>query len=109
MDARRLPADDPDRAAAVDHGVRVACAVPLRVCEIGARVVELGARLAEDGRPALSGDARTAMFLGLAAVESAAELVRLNAHDSVPELVDRADRLAEQARAATRRPRRAPR
>lgn len=104
MDALRLAVDDPQRPVAVEEGVRRACAVPLRVCEIGTRAVELAALLADGGRPALSGDARTGMYLGLAAVESAAELVRLNAGTTVPELVTRTVFLADQARSAMRPP-----
>jgi formiminotetrahydrofolate cyclodeaminase len=101
--AQRLPPSDPRRPAAVADGVRRACAVPLRVCEIGTRLVEHAARLADEGRPALTGDARTGMYLAAAAVEAAAELVRLNAGDgTAPELVDRAGRLADQARRVRR-------
>jgi formiminotetrahydrofolate cyclodeaminase len=68
----------------VDHRNRIRAAyeratfVPLELAELGVRTVELAVLLAERGNSNLRGDAVTAAYLAEAAVQSAAELVRIN-------------------------------
>lgn len=55
-----------------------AIAVPLEIAECGARTAADAVEVAERGRPALRGDALTAVVLAEAAVRAAVRLVELN-------------------------------
>lgn len=104
MAASRLPADHPGRDQVLRQAIERACEVPLQVCRLGRQLADDAALLAERGNPNLEGDALTALHLASAAVESAAQLIRLNAAQNAeaPAWAE-ADELRAQTRAVMRR------
>lgn len=76
--ARRLPKDDPTRAARLADALAEATEVPRRVAAAATEVAALAARLVESGNPNLTGDALVGELLARAAAESATALVRIN-------------------------------
>lgn len=81
LSARRLPAGDPDRPAAVRAALSRAADVPLEIATLGAEVLAVVEQLVRRGNPALRGDAGTAVLLSQAAVRASAALVELNLAD----------------------------
>ncbi|MCT2584204.1 cyclodeaminase/cyclohydrolase family protein [Actinophytocola gossypii] len=76
--ARRLPRDDPNRAARIADAMTEATEVPRRVAAAATEVAELAAALVERGNPNLVGDARVGELLARAAADAATALVRIN-------------------------------
>lgn len=70
--------DPVDRRNRIRDALEAASLVPLEIAELGAQTVHLAVLLAERGNPNLRGDAVTAAYLAQSAVQSAAELVRIN-------------------------------
>jgi formiminotetrahydrofolate cyclodeaminase len=94
--ARRLPADDPERATRIDEALTDASAAPLAIAEAASEVAELGAGIAAGSGRAVRGDALAGVLLAEAAAAAAAALVEIN-------LAGReADELARAREAATR-------
>ncbi len=79
MEAYRLPKDDPDRPEAIDHGLSRAADVPLTVARLSLEAMQLAEQVALQGNRNAASDAASAGLIGLAAVESAALNVRVNA------------------------------
>lgn len=78
LEALRLPADDPDRAAAVSEALSDASEAPLAIARAAAEVAELAVAVALRGKRDLSGDAIAGALLAEAACQAAARLVELN-------------------------------
>jgi methenyltetrahydrofolate cyclohydrolase len=101
--ARREGGDDVvDGEKRALHG---AARVPLETAECAAEVAALGQRLVADGKPELTGDAATAVFLCEGAARAAAALVRANVArgDLGPDLPAAADAAVAAARRVHRR------
>ncbi|WP_395106358.1 cyclodeaminase/cyclohydrolase family protein [Actinomadura sp. SCN-SB] len=79
LEAYRLPKDTEGRRDRIGKALARACEVPLEIAEGAAEVAALGADIGEHGNPNLIGDAATGVHLAVAAVRSAAGLVRINA------------------------------
>jgi methenyltetrahydrofolate cyclohydrolase len=101
--ARRLPADDPGRPAAVEEAAARAVAVPLEIAECGSEIATLAASLVEHGNPTLRGDAIAAARAASSGAAIASKLVEINLDRGPDERLDRARELAAAAaRAADR-------
>ena len=100
IEALRLPAASPSRAAEVAAALSSAADVPLAVAEAASEVALLAALVAQEGNDRLRGDALVAAELGEAGARGAAELVAIN-------LAGRDDPRVRQAKdfAAATRPR----
>jgi formiminotetrahydrofolate cyclodeaminase len=98
IEALRLPADSPSRAAELAAALSGAADVPLAVAEAGAEVAVLAALVAQEGNERLRGDANIAAELAAAGARGAAELVTINLAGLDDPRVQRAKDLA----AATR-------
>jgi methenyltetrahydrofolate cyclohydrolase len=101
LQARRLPADDPGRAARIDAALSEASAAPLAIAEAASEVAELGAGIAVSSGKAVRGDALAGVLLAEAASAAAAALVEINlAGRAGSEEVARAREAASRAAAA---------
>jgi formiminotetrahydrofolate cyclodeaminase len=90
IDARREPAE----VGRVADALSRAADVPMRILELAAAVAEMASALAADGKPALRGDALTAVLLAHAAARSAAILMRIDLAGAPGDpRLDRAERL----------------
>ena len=78
IEALRLPADSPSRAAELAAALSGAADVPLAVAEAAAEVAMLAALVAQEGNVRLRGDALVAAELAQAGARGAAELVAIN-------------------------------
>ncbi|HEU0024667.1 MAG TPA: cyclodeaminase/cyclohydrolase family protein [Thermoleophilaceae bacterium] len=101
LEARRLPADDPARAATLEAALRDASRTPLAIAEAAAETAELATQAVLAAGPAVRGDALTGALLAEAATAAAASLVEINLRDR-PD-----DPAIERAGAARRRAREA--
>jgi methenyltetrahydrofolate cyclohydrolase len=81
LEARRMPAGDPARAARIDEALEEASRGPLDIAETAAEVAELGERVAGVADAAVRGDAVTGVILAEAAAAAATGLVEVNAGD----------------------------
>jgi methenyltetrahydrofolate cyclohydrolase len=108
MAARRRPAEDPERSAALQEALSRAADVPLEIAAVGVAVLDVAADVVRRGNPNLRGDALTACLLAQAAVTAAAALVELNLPDPADPRRARAEELAGLARDATLPPVTAP-
>jgi len=79
LEAFRLPKDDPARADAIQEATAHAADVPLNVARLALETMRLAEQVAAHGNTNAASDAASAAFMGLAAVESAAMNVRINA------------------------------
>lgn len=79
LEAFRLPKDDPARADAIQEATAHAADVPLNVARLALEAMRLAEQVAAHGNTNAASDAASAAFMGLAAVESAAMNVRINA------------------------------
>jgi methenyltetrahydrofolate cyclohydrolase len=98
--ARRLPADDPERATRIDDALTDASAVPLAIAEAASEVAELGAGIAAGSGRAVRGDALAGVLLAEAAAAAAAALVEINLAGREAEELTRAREAATRAAAA---------
>lgn len=78
LEAQRLPAGDPQRAARIDAALSDAAESPVAVAAAAAEVAELALEAARDGSVALSGDARAGVLLADGACQAAAGLAAIN-------------------------------
>jgi len=78
LDARRLPADHPERAARVEAALTEASRTPLAIAEAAAEAAELGARVTIASNPAVRGDALAGVLISEAAAAAAVSLVEIN-------------------------------
>jgi formiminotetrahydrofolate cyclodeaminase len=78
LEARRLPRDDPARAARLDAALVEASVTPLGVAEAAAEVAELGVSVARASSKDVRGDALAGTLLAEAACAAAATLVEIN-------------------------------
>jgi methenyltetrahydrofolate cyclohydrolase len=78
LEARRMPADDPARAARIDEALEEASLGPLDIADSAAEVAELGERVAGAADAAVRGDAVTGVILAEAAAAAATGLVEVN-------------------------------
>jgi formiminotetrahydrofolate cyclodeaminase len=78
LEARRLPAEDPEREGRIDEALGEASAAPLAIAEAASEVAELGAGLAAHSGRAVRGDALAGVLLAEAAAGTAATLVEIN-------------------------------
>ncbi len=79
MEGYRLPKDDPERPAVIERGMIRAADVPLTVARLSLEAMQLAEQVALQGNRNAASDAASAGLIGLAAVESAALNVRVNA------------------------------
>jgi formiminotetrahydrofolate cyclodeaminase len=101
LQARRLPADDPERAPRIDVALTEASAAPLAIAEAASEVAELGAGVATSSGRAVRGDALAGVLLAEAAAATAAALVEINlAGRGESEELSRAREAATRAAAA---------
>jgi methenyltetrahydrofolate cyclohydrolase len=101
LEAKRLPAEDPERAGSIDAALIQASAAPLAIAEVASEVAELGAGVAAVAGPAVRGDALAGVLLAEAAASAAAGLVEINlAQRQDAEELTRAGEAAERAAAA---------
>ncbi len=100
--ARRLPADDPERATRIDEALTDASAAPLAIAEAASEVAELGAGIAAGSGRAVRGDALAGVLLAEAAAAAAAALVEINlaGREAEAEELTRAREAATRAAAA---------
>jgi formiminotetrahydrofolate cyclodeaminase len=108
LEAMRLPGSDPARRIRLEEALSRASEPPLAIARGALEVAELAADVAAEGRPALRGDAATAVLLAEAATRAAALLVEINLESidgdpRVTEVVQLRERAAS-ARAAALRP-----
>ena len=113
--ARRRPADDSGRTAAVDAAHSRVVDIPLEVIAIASEVATLAAALVEHGNPNLHGDAVAGALAAGAGAKAAAELVEINLEGRADarlartrELASSAAEAAERALALSRRSRSSP-
>jgi formiminotetrahydrofolate cyclodeaminase len=78
LDARRLPADHPERAQRLEAALTEASRAPLAIAETAAEAAELGARVTIASNPAVRGDALAGVLIAEAATAAAASLVEIN-------------------------------
>lgn len=78
LEARRLPAADPERAERVAAALERASDAPLAIAELAAEVAELGAELAAGAGPSVRGDALAGVLVAEASAAAAAALVKTN-------------------------------
>jgi formiminotetrahydrofolate cyclodeaminase len=76
--AQRLRAGDPSRERRVDEALSRASEAPLAIMRAAAEVAELALEVWAQSKPALRGDAATAVLLAEAAARAAARLVEIN-------------------------------
>jgi formiminotetrahydrofolate cyclodeaminase len=98
--ARRLPADDPERATRIDEALTDASAAPLAIAEAASEVAELGSGIAASSGRAVRGDALAGVLLAEAAAAAAAALVEINLAGREAEELTRAREAAARAAAA---------
>jgi formiminotetrahydrofolate cyclodeaminase len=78
LDARRLPADHPERPQRLEAALTEASRAPLAIAETAAEAAELGARVTIASNPAVRGDALAGVLIAEAATAAAASLVEIN-------------------------------
>ena len=78
LDARRLPADHPERAQRLEAALTEASRAPLAIAEAAAEAAELGARVTIASNPAVRGDALAGVLIAEAATAAAVSLVEIN-------------------------------
>ena len=78
LDARRLPADHPERAQRLEAALTEASRAPLAIAETAAEAAELGARVTIASNPAVRGDALAGVLIAEAATAAAVSLVEIN-------------------------------
>lgn len=101
LEALRLGADDPRRAARLTQAASAASDAPLQIAAVAAELAGLAAEIVHDGSPHLAGDAAAAALIAESACRAAAQLVRLNLADQVQDpRAGQAEELAERAAAA---------
>ncbi|MGB2874335.1 MAG: cyclodeaminase/cyclohydrolase family protein [Gaiellaceae bacterium] len=101
--ARRRPADDPGREAALEAARSRIAEVPLEIAAVAAEVAKLAASLVEQGAPSLRGDAAAAAVTASAGARIGATLVEINVEGEPEERLARARKLVEAAAAAAER------
>jgi formiminotetrahydrofolate cyclodeaminase len=101
LEARGLPAEDPERTARLEAALLSASEAPLAVAEAAAETCELAGEVASVSGPSVGGDALTGGLLAEAAAAAAASLVEINLGDRPGEpTLERARAARERARAA---------
>jgi methenyltetrahydrofolate cyclohydrolase len=100
LEARRLPAGDPERSARIDTALTRASAEPLAIAEAASEVAQLGSGVAAGSGRAVRGDALAGVLLAEAAAAAAAALVEINLAGREAEEVVRAREAAARAAAA---------
>jgi methenyltetrahydrofolate cyclohydrolase len=98
LEALRLPHDDPDRGARLQHARAGAAEPPLEIAQVAAELAGLATQMVRTGNQNLAGDAITGALLAEAAGQAAARLVAINLTDGPA--VTEATQLALLARAA---------
>jgi formiminotetrahydrofolate cyclodeaminase len=88
--ARRRPAEDRGRAAALEAAGSRVVEVPLEIAACGAETAALAASLAEHGNPNLRGDALAGARAAAAGAAIACKLVEINLEGGPDERLDRA-------------------
>ena len=78
LDARRLPADHPERAQRLEAALTEASRAPLAIAEAAAEAAELGARVTIASNPAVRGDALAGVLIAEAATAAAVSLIEIN-------------------------------
>ena len=78
LDARRLPADHPERAQRLEAALTEASRAPLAIAETAAEAAELGARVTIASNPAVRGDALAGVLIAEAATAAAVSLIEIN-------------------------------
>jgi formiminotetrahydrofolate cyclodeaminase len=78
LEARRLPAEDPARAARIADALEAASRTPAAIAAAAERVAELADEVVAHGRASVAGDAAAGASLARAAGAAAAHLVALN-------------------------------
>jgi formiminotetrahydrofolate cyclodeaminase len=101
LEALRLPADEPERAAQIAAASSDAAESPLQIAALAAELAELAVAAAQSGSPHLLGDATAAASLADGACGAAARLVEINLAEvpGDPRRI-RAQELADEASAA---------
>jgi methenyltetrahydrofolate cyclohydrolase len=97
LEALRLPAGDPGRAATLRAAQSAAAEIPLAIAEAAAAAAALGREVADAGKPALRGDALAGADIAAGAARAAARLVEINLADAPDD-----PRLARAGEAAAR-------
>jgi formiminotetrahydrofolate cyclodeaminase len=82
LEARRLPADDPGRGAAIAAALEEASAVPREIADIAGEVVALAQEVTGEVSAAVRADAETGRLLAEAARAAATLLVETNERDA---------------------------
>jgi formiminotetrahydrofolate cyclodeaminase len=101
LSAVRLPANDPTRANRLTEALSRASDAPLEIARVTTEVAELSADVTARSKPALRGDAVTAVLLAESAARAASELVTINLRDDPR--VEEVRRLSARAAAARTR------
>jgi methenyltetrahydrofolate cyclohydrolase len=101
LSAQHLPVSDPTRAEQLAAALSDASAAPLEIARVTTEVAELSADVAGVSKPALRGDAVTAVLLAESAARAASELVTINLRDD-PRVAE-VERLSARAAAARAR------
>jgi formiminotetrahydrofolate cyclodeaminase len=101
--ARRRPADDSGRTAAIDAAHSRVVDIPLEVIAVASEVATLAAVLVEHGNPNLRGDAVAGGLAAGAGARAAAELVEINLEGRADARLARARELASYAAEAAER------
>jgi formiminotetrahydrofolate cyclodeaminase len=78
LEALRLPATDPERAARVQAALAAASRTPLAIAETAAELAELGAAVTRASSPSVRGDALAGVLVAEASAVAAAALVEVN-------------------------------
>lgn len=99
--ALRLPAEDPQRSEQLAAALSVAADAPFGIAEVGAELAGLAVGAADTGSRHLFGDAAAAAMLSEAACRAAAQLVKLNLHDTADPRLEEAGRLVQTAMVAS--------
>jgi formiminotetrahydrofolate cyclodeaminase len=78
LEALRLPAEHPERAARLAGALSEASRAPVAIAEAGAEIASLTARVTVVSDPAVRGDALAGVLIAEAATAAAASLVEIN-------------------------------
>ena len=82
LEARRLPADDPERRSRIAAALEEASEVPREIAVVAAEVVSLAQRVGSGAGAAVQADAETGRLLAEAAGRAATLLVETNRRDA---------------------------
>ena len=103
LEAARLPPEDSTRGQRLESALAAASESPLAIARLAAELTELGVTVAGQSKPALVGDAVTAVLLSEAVCRAAARMVEINLpdRDHDPRVAE-AGALADRAASARR-------